>query len=233
VLVDPLGLIGLSDIGSALGDVAEFTGEGVAGVADGATAGLSTEGLNALGVRPDTHSFAFIGGQVGGAAGTTFVGGYGTASLAARLSTRAFMRPAAFTAGRVATSVGIEAMDAALSCEPFGVLDFGLATLGGLGGGSGKSAVGAAQGTKLMSGDQRALKDLVDEATQGGRKPLSRQDAETVLDWADETHYPGVRAKPGDVSSPSNWKANPVPHIHLPGAGRRGHVPVELGVRPR
>ena len=66
-----------------------------------------------------------------------------------------------------------------------------------------------------------------------GRKPLSRDDAETVLDWAEEVKYPGVRAKPGDVASPSNWKANPVPHIHLPGAGRGGHVPVEPGVSPR
>lgn len=66
-----------------------------------------------------------------------------------------------------------------------------------------------------------------------GRKPLSRADAETVLDWADEVTYPGARATPGDVASPSNWTANPVPHIHLPGAGRGGHVPVAPGVRPR
>lgn len=44
--------------------------------------------------------------------------------------------------------------------------------------------------------------------THGGRKPLSVQDAETVLDWGRETRYPGVRAKPGDVASPSNWDAN-------------------------
>jgi RHS repeat-associated protein len=81
--------------------------------------------------------------------------------------------------------------------------------------------------------DQRALKELVDEVSNRGTKPLSRADAETVLDWASEIDYPGWRAGAGDVSSPSNWRANPVPHIHLPGAGRGGHVPVEPGVRPR
>ena len=81
--------------------------------------------------------------------------------------------------------------------------------------------------------DQKALKELVDEATMGGRKPLSVADAETVLDWADEVRYPGARASAGDVAIPSNWTSNPVPHIHLPGAGRGGHVPVEPGVRPR
>jgi len=91
----------------------------------------------------------------------------------------------------------------------------------------------ATKGGKEMSGDQKALKDLVDEATHGGRKPLSGDDADTVLDWADEVGYPGVRAKPGDVADPSNWTANPVPHIHVPGTGRGGHVPVEPGVRPR
>ena len=84
-----------------------------------------------------------------------------------------------------------------------------------------------------MTPDQQALKDLVDETSLGGRKPLSVEDADTVLDWADELGYPGTRAKPGDVADPSNWTANPVPHIHVPGAGRGGHVPVEPGVRPR
>lgn len=84
-----------------------------------------------------------------------------------------------------------------------------------------------------MTPDQQALKELVNEASAGGRRALSRSDAETVLDWAEETGYPGVRAHPNDVSDPSNWQANPVPHVHIPGAGRGGHVPVEAGVRPR
>ena len=74
---------------------------------------------------------------------------------------------------------------------------------------------------------------MVDETTLIGRKPLTKDQAETVLDWADEVAYPGVRAKPGDVADTSNWTANPVPHIHIPGAGRGGHVPVEPGVGPR
>ncbi len=86
-----------------------------------------------------------------------------------------------------------------------------------------------------QTADQRALKDLVDEATNGGRKALSKDDAETILDWAGEVKYPGARAKPGDVSDPSNWHGPPdhPPHIHIPGAGRGGHVPVQPGVRPR
>lgn len=86
---------------------------------------------------------------------------------------------------------------------------------------------------RAMTGDQRALKELVDEATLGGRKPLSVNDADTILDWAQEYNYRGVRASPGDVGVPSNWTANPQPHIHIPGAGRGGHVPVQPGVQPR
>ena len=86
---------------------------------------------------------------------------------------------------------------------------------------------------KEMTPDQRALKDIVNDATNKGRKPLTKEEAETILDWADEVNYPGRRAKPADVASPSNWHANPVPHIHIPSAGRGGHVPVEGGVQPR
>lgn len=82
--------------------------------------------------------------------------------------------------------------------------------------------------------DQVALKELVNEATNVGRRPLSVDEANTVLDWAHEVQYPGVRAGAGDVSSPSNWNGGGnVPHIHIPGAGRNGHVPVAPGVAPR
>jgi hypothetical protein len=82
--------------------------------------------------------------------------------------------------------------------------------------------------------DQQALRELVNEVTNGGRKPLSVQDAEAILDLARETNYPGVRAGAGDVAFPSNWpgKGN-IPHIHIPDAGRGGHIPVMPGVRPR
>jgi hypothetical protein len=88
---------------------------------------------------------------------------------------------------------------------------------------------------QAVSEDQRALRDLVNEVTNDGRKTLSKDDAETILDWADEVGYPGARAKPGDVARPSNWKNHPdrPPHIHIPNAGRGGHVPVDPGVRPR
>jgi hypothetical protein len=82
-----------------------------------------------------------------------------------------------------------------------------------------------------LSPDQEALSSLVDEMTLGGRKPLSVADANMILDWADEVNYPGWRAKAGDVGTPSNWVGGP--HIHIPNAGRGGHVPVLSGVAPR
>ena len=82
-----------------------------------------------------------------------------------------------------------------------------------------------------MSGGQQALKDLVNEASLGGRRALTTQDAGTVIDWAREYNYPGFRASPSDLSTPSNWTANPVPHIHMPGVGS-GHVPVAQGTKP-
>jgi RHS repeat-associated protein len=86
---------------------------------------------------------------------------------------------------------------------------------------------------RSMTPDQQALKELVDEATFGGRRPLSTDQAETVLDWADEFGYPGARAKPGDVANPSNWSGGSgQPHIHIPGVGN-GHIPVQPGVSPR
>ena len=81
-----------------------------------------------------------------------------------------------------------------------------------------------------MTPDQQALKELVDETTLGGRRPLPTDQAETVLDWAEEVNYPGWRAGPGDVAG-DHWIG---PHINLPGTGRPGgHVPVDPGVGPR
>jgi hypothetical protein len=80
--------------------------------------------------------------------------------------------------------------------------------------------------------DQRALQQLVNEATLGGRRPLTASDAQIVMQWAREINYPGFRAGAADLASPSNWVANPVPHIHLPGVGRGGHVPVVPGIIP-
>ena len=99
----------------------------------------------------------------------------------------------------------------------------------------GPDAVFVPTSAKPFDPDQQALQDLVRDATLGGRKPLTCPDAETVLDWADEYGYPGVRATPGDVADPSNWYGHPnrSPHIHLPGTVPSGHVPVAPGVKPR
>jgi len=61
-----------------------------------------------------------------------------------------------------------------------------------------------------LRAEQAALRDIVDEATNGGRTALSAEDAKTVGEWASETKYPGARASSGDVGTPSNWKANPI-----------------------
>jgi Pretoxin HINT domain len=88
--------------------------------------------------------------------------------------------------------------------------------------------------TSPYTPDQQALQQLINEATNGGRTTLSAQNAETALDWAQELNYPGWRANWGDVTYPSNWFGKGgIPHIHLPGVGRNGHVPVDIGVIPR
>ncbi len=58
-----------------------------------------------------------------------------------------------------------------------------------------------------MTADQIALKELVEEATLGGRKALNAADTEAVMQWANETKYPGYRASPGDLANPSNWNS--------------------------
>jgi RHS repeat-associated protein len=85
-----------------------------------------------------------------------------------------------------------------------------------------------------QSGDRQALSSLIKEATRSGNKPLSVEDANTVLDWAQEQGIQGVRASEGDVSVPSNWTARPdLPHIHIPNTGVGTHIPVEPGLTPR
>jgi hypothetical protein len=94
--------------------------------------------------------------------------------------------------------------------------------------------------------DQRALRDLIDEETLEGRlvrhpsgsgnvalSPLTVDEANTVMDWADEVGVPN-HARPNDVigNHPGRqWDG--VPHVHIDGAGGSGHVPVEPGVAPR
>jgi hypothetical protein len=90
------------------------------------------------------------------------------------------------------------------------------------------------QNSAIQSADRQALNSLIKEATNNGTTPLSVEEANTILDWAEEQGIPGVRAAPDDVSVPSNWDANPdQPHIHIPQTGLGGHIPVEPGVTPR
>lgn len=77
--------------------------------------------------------------------------------------------------------------------------------------------------------DEIAIRELADEAGLFGHQPIPRDQAELLLDWADEYGYPGWRADPGSVSG-AHWLG---PHIHIPSAGRSGHVLVEPGVLPR
>jgi hypothetical protein len=108
--------------------------------------------------------------------------------------------------------------------------DAGAAKLLGLGI---KAGVETTAANKLAkTADQIVLKTLVNEATSGGRKALSKQESEIVIQWAQEMNYPGLRASAKDLASPSNWTANPVPHFHLDGVGRRGHISVASGLTP-
>jgi RHS repeat-associated protein len=88
---------------------------------------------------------------------------------------------------------------------------------------------GAAEETAAlrMTADQIALKELVAEASVRGTQALSAENTRIVMDLAVETKYPGFRASPADLATPSNWTNNPIPHIHLPGATKSGHIPVQ------
>jgi hypothetical protein len=77
----------------------------------------------------------------------------------------------------------------------------------------------------MMTADQIALKELVSEATLGGRTALSEADAQIVKELANEVNYPGFRASPLDLDPINNhWVGGP--HIHIPGVGN-GHISVE------
>ena len=94
----------------------------------------------------------------------------------------------------------------------------------------------AGQPPPRITPNQVALKDIVNDATNFGRTRLSVDYAETVLEWADEVSYPlGNRSSYATSADPAtegnHWVRGP--HIHLRGAGRRGHVPVGPGVEPR
>ncbi|MCU7850128.1 MAG: hypothetical protein KZQ89_19490 [Candidatus Thiodiazotropha sp. (ex Lucinoma kastoroae)] len=69
------------------------------------------------------------------------------------------------------------------------------------------------------SPDRKTLNDLINDATNKGREPLSDSDADTILDWADEVGVEGAR----DDRGKDHWVGGD--HIHVPGSGV-GHIPV-------
>ena len=77
---------------------------------------------------------------------------------------------------------------------------------------------------KPFDPDQRALIDLCNEATLGGRRGLPWDDFLTIAEWAAEYGAP-FRAGPTDLAGHpgTNWDR---PHFHLRGCGRGGHVPL-------
>jgi hypothetical protein len=71
---------------------------------------------------------------------------------------------------------------------------------------------------------------------KGGRKPLSKGDAEALQDLARQVKYPGFRVTKDDLATKDNhWKPDPKnqpegqPHIHMPGVKKDDHIPVEPG----
>lgn len=78
----------------------------------------------------------------------------------------------------------------------------------------------------IMTADQIALKDLINEASLGGRKALTLGEANAAMDLARELNYPGFRAGALDLSKLNNhWIGGP--HFHFPGVGS-GHIMIKF-----
>jgi hypothetical protein len=82
-------------------------------------------------------------------------------------------------------------------------------------------SIGAFLTENRHSPDREALNDIIDETTLGGRRPLSGEDADTVLDWADELGIEGAR----DDRATDHWAGGS--HIHVPGSGIN-HIPANF-----
>ncbi|MYM90165.1 hypothetical protein GTP91_23705 [Rugamonas sp. FT82W] len=80
------------------------------------------------------------------------------------------------------------------------------------------SGQGNKQDNKVNTPDQQALGDLVKDESDKGRKPVSNEDADTLLDWGREL---GVDVR--DDRNKNHWIGGP--HIHIPGTGVK-HIPV-------
>jgi RHS repeat-associated protein len=79
--------------------------------------------------------------------------------------------------------------------------------------------------------EQKALLEMLERDTLGGRKALAAAEAEAAMDLAKEAGL-GVRASAEDLAETANhWVGGP--HVHIEGAGRGGHVKVLPGVVPR
>lgn len=136
VLVDPLGLCGWREPWKCANGVAAAAGNAAAGAADYATFGLTTRGLNAAGINPDTGSTSFRVGQGIGFAATTLAGGYGAAhgavTLGRMLAAGTFraMGPGLIRAGAAgAANIAVGYGASYFTCTPYSlqhaVFDFG------------------------------------------------------------------------------------------------------------
>jgi RHS repeat-associated protein len=147
-LVDPLGLCGFGDLFGCAKDVAREAGNAGAGALDGATGGLSTAALNAVGVHPDESSIAFKAGQVAGTAATVATAGGIGVKIAGRLAVGAGGKLLAASAAGAAANVGLGATQAAVDGRPYGLDDAALdATVAAVGDGVGYFGVRCATST--------------------------------------------------------------------------------------
>jgi len=87
-----------------------------------------------------------------------------------------------------------------------------------------KAAVSLLGSGARMTADQIALKELVHEATLGGRKAISEYEANAIMDMAEDIGYPGFSRAAADFRTVGNhWVGGP--HINFPGVGN-GHISV-------
>jgi len=112
-----------------------------------------------------------------------------------------------------------EAVDNHPVIYPVDILAAGLA-------GAGKFAAAAIANQSLRhTADQIALKELIEEASNGGRKALTKYEAEAAMQLAKDVNYPDFRYNPlkdGAIFN-NHWETGQ-PHFHFPGVGS-GHIP--------
>lgn len=219
VLTDPLGLCGFP-LGCAA-DLGRATGNATAGAADFVSGGLSTSGLNAIGVHPDTGSASFRLGQGAAFAGTILLGGYGGAvalSDALAAGELRVLAPNLITAGLSAgTSIAIGYGLSFFSCNPYtlndALLQGGLGFFMGFGAGSLISRTAAEEDVGLSS---RGLRPAAGTRVrpsgipEGWRvRPTRGEGGTWYYDPANKGN--AVRVMQGDPKSP--FPNSQVPHV--------------------